>query len=172
MFQASPPNLLISGASRLRQAKSSITLSVSNTTGSTVVFTIKGFVQILGIWGEVTTVISANHTKGHLRTNDQSATIDITESVTGTTLSALAVGTLIYKESLAASALQLKSNAAGCMEEPASAGQPAMSPFIVGKKTGAVTTIDYRYTTTDAPSSGVIQFNALWIPLSADGNLA
>lgn len=164
-------NLVIANAARLRQAKKSVTLNVSNTTGSKVVFTITGAVWVLGLWGEVTTIISANHTKGHFRLNDGAATIDMSESGTGIALSGLAVGTLFYKESLLAVALNLKTNAAGFVEEPASAGQPAMSPFIVGKKTGQTTTIDYRYTTTDAPSSGAVLFNALWVPLSGDGNL-
>lgn len=166
------PNNLLAGAAALREAKASITLNVNNTTGSKVVFTVTGSVLVLAIWGEVTTVISANHTAGHLRTNDQTATIDITEAATGVTLSALAVGTVVYKESLAAVILKLLDNAAAKMEEPASAGQPAMSPFIVTKKTAAATTIDYRYATTDAPSTGAILWHALWIPLSADGNLA
>lgn len=157
---------------RLREAVASITCNVNNTTGSKVVFTVTGSVLVVGIYGIVTTVISSNHTGGHLRLNDQAATIDITESGTGVALSALAAGTLIYKESLTAVALKLKDNVAGFFEEPASAGQPAMSPFVVGKKTGAVTTIDYRYATTNAPSSGVIQWRALWLPLSADGFLA
>ena len=165
-------NQLIAGAARPRHSKSAVTLNVNNTTGSKVAFTVTGSVLILGIWGEVTTAISSNHTKGHLRTNDQTATIDITESVTGITLSSLAVGTMIYKESLAAVALSLQDNVSAKMEEPAAAGQFSMSPFIVTKKTAAVTTIDYRYTTTNAPSTGAILFNVLWIPLSADGNLA
>lgn len=157
---------------RLRLAYKSLTLNVNNTTGSLSVFTVTGSVLIQSIWGEVRTAISSNHTAGHLRTNDQTATIDITEAATGITLSSLAVGTIIYKESLAAVALKLLDNVAAKMEEPASAGQPAMSPFVVVKKTGVATTIDYRYTTTNAPSSGVIRWGALWFPLSVDGNLA
>lgn len=172
MIVNSPSNLLLAGASRVREAIAPVTLNVNNTTGSKVVFTVTGSVWILGIWGEVTTVISSNHTAGHLRTNDQTATIDITEAATGIALSSLAVGTTFYKESLAAVALKLLDNAAAKMEESASAGQPAMAPFVVTKKTAAVTTIDYRYTTTNAPSTGAIRFHALWLPLSSDGNLA
>lgn len=158
-------------APRVFEAISAVTLNVSNTTGSKVVYTVTGFVWVHALWAEVTTVISANHTAGHLRTNDQTANIDVTLN-TGITLSGLAVGTVIYKESLTAAALQLKSNAAGCFEEPATAGIPSFSPFILGKKTAAVTTLDYRYTTTDAPSSGVLTWHALWSPITADGGLA
>jgi len=165
------PSFLIAGAARLREAVKALTLTGNNQTLSQAVFTVTGSVLVQGIWGEVTTVIGANHTAAHLRLNDQTATIDITLA-TGITLSGLAVGTLIYKESLTAVALQLKSNAAGAFEEPASAGQPALAPFVLTKKNGAVTTVDYRYTTTDAPTSGAITWHALWLPLSGDGNLA
>lgn len=158
-------------AVRLRKAVKAVTLNVSNTTGSKVVFTLTGTVWIYALWADVTTVISANHTAAHLRLNDQTATVDVTLA-TGITLSALAVGTVIYKEGLTAAALALKDNVAGFFEEPASAGQPSFAPFVIGKKNAATTTLDYRYSTTDAPSSGVLTFNALWLPMSTDGNLA
>lgn len=157
---------------RIRQAVKSLSLNVSNTTGSQAVFTLTGSIWVLGIWGQVTTAISSNHTAGHLRTNDQTATIDMTEAATGITLSALLAGTIFYKESLAAVALKLLDNAAAKFEEPATAGIPSMSPFILTKKTAATTTVDYRYTTTNAPATGVIRFGALWLPVSVDGNLA
>lgn len=159
-------------SSRQRVATSTIVLNVANTTGWKVVYTITGSVLIHAIWAEVSTVISSNHTKGHLRINDQTAQVDLTESGTGITLSALLVGTMIYKESLLAVALQLKNNAAGTVEEPASAGQPAFSPFILTKKTAAVTTLDYGYTTTNNPSTGGLKFKCIWEPLSDDGNVA
>jgi hypothetical protein len=129
-------------------------------------------VWVLGIWGEVTTTISAAHTLGHLRLNDQTATIDMTVSAGGLNLSGLAVGTMFYKEGLAAAALSLQDNAVGAFEESATAGVSTMSDFVVTKKTGAVTTIDYVYTTTDAPSTGAILLQAMWIPLSIDGKLS
>lgn len=165
-----PPGL-IAGAGRIREAIKALTLTNNNQTASQVVFTVTGSVLVLGVWAEVTTIIGANHTAAHLRLNDQGATIDITLN-TGITLSGLAVGTLVFKGALTAAALTLKSNAAGFFAEPASAGQPVLSPFIAGKKTAAVTTIDYRYTTTDAPHTGVLTWHALWLPLSGDGNLA
>ena len=158
--------------SRILIARKVVTIDANNTTASAVVFTVTGAVLIHGIWGEVTGATDlTNHTKGHLRTNDQSATIDLTEAATGIVLSGLAIGTLISKTALAAVALALDDNATAKITEPASAGQGLLSPFIVVKKTGAVTTIDYRYTTTDAPADAEITFGALWEPLSADGNL-
>lgn len=164
--------LALAGAARLREAVASVTLNVNNTTGSKVVFTVTGVVLIEAFYGVVTTIISSNHTAGHIRLNDQTATLDLSEAATGITLSNFEVGTLIFKESLLATALQSKRADVGFIEESAAAGTPAFTRFIVGKKNGATTTLDYRYSTTNAPSSGAIRFGALWLPLSADGNLA
>lgn len=154
------------------RAEKSITLDANNTTKSHVLFTVTGSVLIHRIWGEVTTVIGANHTAGHLRTNDQTATIDLSESGTGLTLSGLAVGTMIWRAGVLATALQLDNNAAGAIQDAVSAGNGVFSPFVVTKKTGAVTTIDYRYASTDAPHSGVIKWRADWEPLSGGGFLS
>ena len=155
----------------VREAKATTTLNVNNTTGSIVMFTLTGAVQVFGLWGEVTTALSSNVTAAHVRLNDQAATLDITLN-TGVTLSSLGVGTVIFKEGLTAAALVAKSVAAGYFEETTPAGQLPWTPFLIGKKTGAVTTVDFRYTTTNAPSSGAILWHAQWMPLTSDGNLA
>lgn len=167
------PNLLLAGPTRLREAVKALTLTGNSQTLSQVVFTVTGAVLVQGMWGEVTTVIGANHTAAHLRLNDQTATVDITAAI-GIVLSGLAAGTIVAKTTDANTGLTLKDNAAGALMEATSASgiQEAMHPFAVIKKNGAVTTIDYRYTTTDAPTSGVITWHALWFPLSANGNLA
>lgn len=153
------------------QTAKTIALNVNNTTGSIVVYTITGAIRVCQIYGVVSTVISSNHTAAHLRLNDQTATIDLTLN-TGITLSSLAVGTVIYRSGLAAAALTLKDNAAGAFLDSASAGTDIFTPFSVVKKNGATTTIDYRYTTTNAPSTGGIQFFMTWQPLSADAAVA
>lgn len=156
---------------RTQEVVNTITLDASGATKSHVCFTVTGSVLVHGIWGVVTTTIGVNHTAGHLRTDDQTAQIVLSEAVTGVALSGLAVGTLVSKTALLAVALTLDSNAVGAITEPASAGQELLSPFIVVKKTGAVTTIDYRYTSSDTPTSGAIEWHALWEPLSSDGAL-
>ena len=171
MYQPFNSGLIIGGAARPRQAKANTTLIVSNTTGSAVIFTLTGSVLVYGLWGEVTTVLSSNVTAAYVQLNDQTASPDITLA-SGVTLSDTPVGSIIFKESLTAAALVVKSSAAGFFEETTPAGQISMTPFIIGKKTGATTTVDFTYSTTNTPSTGVIQWNALWIPLSADGNLA
>lgn len=143
------------------------TLSGNNTTVITAIFTITGTVEIRGLWGVVTTVIGANHTAGLYRLNDQTAQVAITAS--GATLSGLAAGTTIVKKGLAAAALTLLDNAAGRVSEPTTLETTFFSPFVVMKKTGALTQIEYSYATTDAPTSGVIQHFVRWLPVSADG---
>lgn len=143
------------------------TLSGSNTTVNTAIFTITGTIEIRGLWGVVTTVIGANHTAGLYRLNDQTAQVAITAS--GATLSGLAAGTVIVKKGLAAAALTLLDNAAGRVSEPTTLETTFFSPFVVTKKTGALTQIEYSYATTDAPTSGVIQHFVRWLPVSADG---
>ena len=144
-----------------------ITTNVNNTTGSIVVFTITGSIKVLQIYGVVTTVLSANHTAAHLRLNDQTATVDLTLN-TGVAASAAPVGSILMRTGLVASALTLKSNAAGAFQDAQAVGADVFTPFEITKKTGATTTIDYRYTTTDAPSTGAIQWFLVWQPLSAD----
>lgn len=167
-FSMMAPGIL--NAPRLRVAQATTTLNVSNTTGSIVMFTITGSVGIYALWGEVRTVLSANVTAAHLRTNDQAATVDVTLN-TGVALSAAPVGSIISRTGLVAAALTLKSSAAGAFQDAASAGNGVYTPFNLTKKTGAVTTLDFRYSTTDAPSSGAILWTALYLPLSVDGSL-
>lgn len=145
------------------------TLSGSNATVNTPLFRITGTIEIRGLWGVVTTIIGANHTAGIYRLNDQTAQVAITAS--GATLSGLAVGTTIAKKGLAAAALTLLDNAAGRVSEPTTLETTFFSPFVVMKKTGANTDIEYGYATTDTPTTGVIQHFIRWIPLSADANV-
>lgn len=163
--------LILAGATRVRQAIATTTLAVSNSTESLVMFTITGSVQILALWGEVTTVLSSNVTAAHLRTDDQTAQVDVTLS-SGVTLSSAPVGSIISRTGLVAGALTLKSNAAGAFQDATTAGNAVYTPFNLTKKTGAVTTLDFRYTSTNTPASGAIRWNALWIPISAGAALA
>lgn len=145
------------------------TLSGSNTTVVTPLFRISGTVEVRALYAVVTTVIGANHTAGFYRLNDQTAQVSITTS--GATLSGLAVGTTIIKKGLAAAAITLLDNAAGRVSEPTTLETSIFTPFVVMKKTGANTDIEYSYATTDTPTSGVLQHFLRWVPLSVDANV-
>lgn len=147
------------------------TLNVNNATGSIVMFTITGTIQLLKIYGVVTTALSSNVTAAFLRLNDQTATVDMTLN-TGVTLSSATVGSSIVKKGLVGAALVFNSNATGTYIEPTTLETEFFEEGIVQKKTGATTTIDFRYTTTNAPSTGAIQWFLVWQPLSADAAVA
>lgn len=145
-------------------------LTGNNTTVTIPLFHITGTVLVTGLWGVVTTDLGANHTAAYWRINDQAAQANITLN-TGTTLSAIKTGSVIVKKGLAGAALTKLDNATGLVSEPTTLETFYFSPFTVVKKTGAVTDIEYLYTTTDAPTSGAITFYAQFLPISSDGAL-
>lgn len=148
--------------------RTSQTLVGNNTTVAVPLFGIIGTVNVVSLYGVVTTDIGVNNTAAYWRLNDQAAQVNITLN-TGTTLSAVKAGSTIVKKGLAAAALVLLDNAAGRVSEPTTLETTFFSPFVAMKKTAAATNIEFVYTTTDTPTSGVIQFFAVWLPVSADG---
>lgn len=153
-------------------------LTVSNSktlagTGTVVVpvFHVIGTVQVLALWGNVTTVLGSNNTAAYWRLNDQTAQVNITAS-SGTTISAAAVGSTIVKVGLAAAALTFINSSAGRVTEPTTLETMVFSPFLATQKTGGVTTdIEFVYTTTDNPTSGVINFYVQYIPIGSGSRI-
>ena len=148
----------------------STTLTVNNTTGSLTVATLTKSVRVLSIVGRVTTALSANITAAHLRLNDATNTPAITLA-TGTTLSAAPAGTILSKTGLVTAAIVQNTSAQARVIEHATSGMlPDVGCDLVAKD-GAATTIEFRYTTTDAPSSGVIAWDIFYYPING-GSLA
>ena len=142
------------------------TLVGSNTNGIAVpIYTIIGTVEIRGLWGVVTTVLGANNTAAYFRLNDGTAQSNITVN-TGTTLSAAAVGSTLVKKDVASAALTLLTSAQERVSEPTTLETTYFSPFIAVAKNGVTTNIEFVYSTTDTPTSGVIQFFLRWLPVS------
>lgn len=149
----------------------SVTFTGSNATVNTALFKITGTVQVIGLYGIVTTVLGVNHTASAFRINDQTSQIYLT-AVGGTDISAAPVGSLIIKNVLVATAITLKSSVAGAILEPSTVNQDQRSPVIITQKTANVETdIEYHYATTDTPTSGAIQFFCQFVPMSADGDI-
>lgn len=146
------------------------TLVGNNTTVAVPIFTIQGSVEILGIWGIVTTVLGANNTAAYFRMNDGTNTPAITLS-TGTTLSAAPVGSMIAKKGLATAAVTLISAAATVVSEPTTLETKFFSPFAVTALPTATANVEFVYTTTDTPTSGIIQFFMRWLPLSVNAQV-
>lgn len=157
-------------AEALKTVSVSKTLSGSNTTVAVPLFTVTGVVEIKELYAVVTTVLGSNITATHFRLNDQTAQPVLT-AASGTALSSLAAGSWFYKRGLAATALTAVDNAAGRVNESTATNLDDFSPAIVTKKLAALTQVEFVYTTTNTPTSGVIQFFAKYQPKSADGAL-
>lgn len=153
-----------------------ITFTANNTTASEICFTVTGTVLIKALWGEVTTAIGSNHTAAHFRLNDQTAQIALTEAVTGATLSSFAAGSAVFAWGAPTATLEVKNASVGftsnAFDLTGSSSSKLMVEILVGKKSGALTQIEYRYTTTNAPTSGAMRVYCKYVPLSADGALA
>lgn len=144
-----------------------ITLSASNTTAAVPLFTVVGSVQVLALYGVVTTTLSSNITAAYWRQNDGTAQQAISLAA-GTTLSSFAVGSTIVRRSLVSVALAGTSTATGTVTDPVAATAPgSFMPFILAQKTGGVTTnVEFVYTTTNTPATGAITFYLGWVPLT------
>ena len=146
------------------------TLSGSNTTVATALFRVTGSVYFYALYGIVTTALGSNITAAYWRTNDQTAKVDISLA-TGTTLSSFAAGSFLTRKSIASVALTGDNASAAKVTDPVAATAPnVFMPFLVTQKTGSVNTdIEFVYTTTNTPTSGVIQHTVQWLPLSDNG---
>ena len=125
-------------------------------------FTVTGACECV-VRGRVTTP-SVNMTVLQLEEYDGTAAVDITAS--GVTLSALAAGTAVFRNGLAASTLALSDNVAGDVIEGGDAGQNGVeTSFIVNAKASVTTYIRATYSTTENPDAGVIEWTCYWRPL-------
>ena len=154
--------------SQIRKANKSLTTNANNTTSVNPLFRITGVVRVIKLYGIVTTVLGTNHTAAHWRFNDQTAQPVIT-LVTGTTLSSAPAGSMITKFGLVGAALTLASAAAGVVSEPTTLETLEWSEFTLTAKAAANSDLEYVYTTSETPTSGVIQFFLEYEPISATG---
>jgi hypothetical protein len=144
------------------------TLIVSNTTGSIVIGTLTGAIQVVSLQGTVTTVLSSNITAAHLRMNDQTNTPSVTLA-SGTALSAATAGSLLTKTLKADVAIVLADASQTRVTEPADtilSTKDNIPAFWLTAKNGATTTLDFRYTTTNTPSTGAILWEIWYYPIN------
>lgn len=146
------------------------TLVGNNTTVNVPIFTVVGSVQVLALWGNVTTALGANNTAAYWRLNDATNQSNITLN-TGTTLSAATVGAVIVKKGLAAAALTFLNGDQERVSEPTTLETTYFSPFVAVAKNGTTTNIEFTYSTTDTPTSGVINFYVQYIPLGSGSKI-
>lgn len=161
--------VIVAGGGTPRIFYKSGTLNASNTTASITVATFTGQLEAQ-IWGTVTTALSDNITAAHFRANDGTNTPAITLAA-GTTLSSAPVGTIIEKNGLVGAAIIQSTSAQARVVEHATSGLAVDTPFKLVAKAGATNTIEFRYSTTNTPASGVILFCINWVPKSVDASL-
>jgi hypothetical protein len=154
------------------QASTSQTLAGNNATVATALFGVTGCVDLFMLQGNITTDLGSNITAAYYRLNDQTAQSDITLA-TGSTLSAFKAGSSFMKRGLAGTAITVISNSQQRVNDPTAATNPMYSIARLTQKTGGVATnIEFVYTTTNTPTSGVIKHIIGWMPVSDDGAIA
>lgn len=158
--------------SKYNKAFKDQTLAGNNATVSTPLFRVTGTVKVTQLYAIVTTALGTNVTAAFWRTNDQTAQVAISLA-TGTTLSSLPVGSKLTRKSVVSVALTADSSAAAKVIDPVAATAPDVyMPFEVVQKTGSVQTdIEFTYTTTNTPTSGVIRHFVEWQPMSDGATL-
>lgn len=145
------------------------TLVANNTTANVPIFNVTGSVQVTALYGIVTTALSSNITAAFWRFNDQTAQSNMTLAA-GTTLSSAVAGSAIAKITTTGSALTFLNSSANRFNETA-ANHMTFQEFLLVAKSGANSNIEFTYTTTNTPATGVIQFFCRYTPVSADGNV-
>ena len=135
-------------------------------------FRVTGTVEVTQLYAIVTTALGSNITAAYWRTNDQTAQLPITAAA-GTTLSSFVAGSKLTRSSLVSVALTGNNASAAKVIDPVAATAPAVHmPFEVVQKTGGVQTdIEFTYTTTNTPTSGVIRHFVEWQPISDGATL-
>ena len=144
----------------------------SLTTTGTVhvpIFTIAGTIQVNALYGVVTSDLG-NCTATYWRFNDQTTQSNITVN-TGTSLTNAKAGSTIVKKDLASAALTLLSASQERVSEPTTLETMYFSPFFLQAKPGALSQIEFTYTTSDDPTTGTIQFFLGWVPLSSGASV-
>ncbi len=148
------------------------TLSGNNTTVATPLFRVTGSVIVRALYGIVTTALGSNITAAHWRTNDQTATLPISAAA-GTTLSSFTAGSMLTRKSIVSVALTGDNSSAAKVVDPVAAtATDVFMPFEVVQKTGGISTdIEFVYTTTNTPTSGVIVHYLGWLPLTSSSSV-
>lgn len=137
-------------------------VSLNNTTGSYSLWTVTGAIFIIALWGEVVTALSADHTSAGFRVVKNAGVTNLT-TLAGT-LSAAPVGSVLM--------ISVNNGAPGVTIRDqvriVSGSNSLHQSYLINTITGQTNcTIEYRYTTTDAPSSGTFNFYMYWSPASS-----
>ncbi len=146
------------------------TLVGNSATVAVPLFRVTGSVRVVKLYGIVTTVLGNNVTAAAWRLYDQTVSRDITLA-SGTALSSLLAGSTLVKIDGDSVALAALSSSTARVGGSAVVGAAVSAEFYVVQKAGANTDIEFRYTTSSTPTSGVIKFFVEYEALSSDGAL-
>jgi hypothetical protein len=150
------------------ELKASVTLAGSGATEILDLFKINGAVKIKELSGIVTSAATlTNMTDCHFNVNDAAADYPITKTTT-CTMSTAIVGSIVTKLDTAAAVAYFKDGTTGGVIEAGQAQFPY--EFVVIKKSGAETVIQFIYTTTDSPIAATMDFYVKYEKI-ADGYL-
>jgi len=141
------------------------TLNANNATAHVPIFRISGSVLIKKLYGVVTTDLGTTHTFPYFRINDQTTQEDLTSAGAGPDISGYVAGSLLVKTGPGALGVSAFNAAAYGV------GQSPPASFVLVEKVGANTDIEYNYSTTDTPTTGVIDFYVEYEPLSSGGQI-
>jgi len=130
------------------------------------IFSVTGSVKIIQITGECTEATNSTTLSGaSFALNDGTATVEITDGNAPTDLSGIGVGGVVFRNGVSASvAVGYNDNAAGAVKDLVSED----IPFIVTKKTGAATYIQFLFT-GDVNTDVDMKFSVRYLPISDDG---
>jgi hypothetical protein len=145
------------------------TLAANGGSENLTLFTVTGSVDILAIYGVVTTGLSAGLTIAYFNLYDGAAEVEITDNA-GSVISSLPVGSIISKLDVATAVVNVVNATNGAVSEDATYKQ-FRKEFNVTAKAGATTTIRFTYTAAGV-ASGVIQFFCEYIPRSQGAKLS
>jgi hypothetical protein len=135
------------------------------------IFTVTGAVEVVALWAECTEATNATTcTTAYFDLYDGAAALEITDNG-GTSCSAITVGSVIMKSSIATIALTKLANGSGAILDGAANTATTFCPFTVIKKTGQTTYIRFCFT-GDADTDIDMTFNIRYVPLTSDGAIA
>lgn len=143
------------------------TINAAIATANLPIFRVVGRIILKQLYGIITTTLSANHTAASFRLNDQLATVQLS-AIGGSTLSGFTDNSIIMRTGTDSRVL-VAANAGtnppvGSISLVDITSQTHLS--VITAKTGANTDIEYRYSTTDNPATGAMQFYIIWRPLT------
>ena len=152
-----------------------ITINGDNETVQDSLFTITGAVTIQHLHGEVkTAALAANLTAAYLNLFPTGGAAVVLSKIAGApAISDFEVGSILAKNSDVAQILDVQRANVAMILEAGVALQDIPFPFVVGKKSDAVTTLRFSYIAGDdySAQTGQILWHCEWKPRSEDGLL-